>query len=51
MKKGEIFTKTNLRIVRPGYGLPPKYFDIILGKKVATDVQKGTAVAWNIVNL
>jgi N-acetylneuraminate synthase len=48
MKKGEKFTKENLRIIRPGMGLPPKYFDLILGKKVKKDVCKGTPVSWNL---
>ena len=50
MKKGEIFTKNNLRIVRPGLGLPPKYYDIIFGKKVNQDVKKGTALNWEFLN-
>ena len=49
MKKGEIFTKNNFRIVRPGLGLPPKYYDIIIGKKVNQDVIKGTAVEWGMI--
>ena len=39
----------NLRIVRPGMGLPPKYYDILLGRKVSQDVKKGTAVGWNLI--
>ena len=34
MKEGEIFNKDNLRSVRPGKGLPPKYYSILLGKKI-----------------
>ena len=34
MKKGDVLTKKNLRIVRPGLGLAPKYYDVILGRKV-----------------
>lgn len=47
MKAGEKLTTKNLRIVRPGMGLPPKYFEILLGKKVNRDVRKGTALSWN----
>ena len=50
MKKGEILTKKNLRIVRPGLGLAPKYFDILIGKKVNKDVKKGTALNWELLN-
>ena len=49
IKKNEVLTKNNLRIVRPGLGLPPKYYDILLGRIVKKDVKKGTAVVWEIV--
>ena len=42
MKKGDIFTKNNIRIIRPGLGLPPKYYQIFLGRPVSMDVKKGT---------
>jgi len=44
MKKGEIITEQNVRSVRPGYGLHPKYLKEILGKKVNRDLIKGTRV-------
>ena len=50
MKKDEILTKDNLRVIRPGYGLPPKYFEVMLGKKINRDVKKGTAVDWSIIS-
>lgn len=40
---GESFSETNTRIIRPGDGLPPKYYEEILGKKAKTDINKGTA--------
>jgi len=49
MKKGDMLTEKNLRIVRPGLGLPPKYYDILLGRILKKDVKKGTAVVWEIV--
>jgi len=49
MKKGDVLNEQNLRIVRPGLGLAPKYFDILLGRKVNKGVKKGTAVSWNII--
>lgn len=48
LKKGDILNEENLRIVRPGLGLSPKYYDILLGKKVNKDLDKGTAVDWSI---
>ena len=49
MKSGDIFTRDNLRAIRPGLGLPPKYFDVFLGKPVCCDVRKGTPVHWNLI--
>lgn len=42
MKKGEVITEINVRSVRPGYGLHPKYLPELLGKKVNRDIEKGT---------
>ena len=49
MKKGDKFNKNNLRIVRPGYGLPPKYYNTFLGTRVNQNVKKGKAVDWNLI--
>ena len=49
MKKGDVLSPDNLRIIRPGQGLPPKYYDVILGRRVTQDLNKGTAVNWNLV--
>ena len=47
MKSGDVFTPENLRTVRPGLGLPPKYYDVLLGQSVNQDVPKGTPVTWH----
>ncbi|WP_273483046.1 pseudaminic acid synthase [Desulforamulus ruminis] len=49
MNKGDIFTKENLRVIRPGLGLAPKYYDVVIGKKVNQDVKKGTPVKWSLL--
>jgi pseudaminic acid synthase len=49
VKKGEIFTTENIKVVRPGYGLHPKYYKIILGKKSTMDIKKGTPLDWNMI--
>lgn len=49
LKAGDFLTPENLRIIRPGYGLAPKYYDIVLGKKIKTDVKKGTPLDWDMV--
>lgn len=49
MKAGEVFTAENLRSVRPGLGLPPKYITTFIGRKVIKDVTKGTALSWDLL--
>jgi N-acetylneuraminate synthase len=49
MKAGEVFTKDNLRALRPGEGLPPKYYEILLGKRVTRNIPKGTPVNWDLI--
>ena len=49
MKKGDIFSEKNIRIIRPGLGLSPKYFDTIIGKKINCDAAKGTALNWELI--
>lgn len=46
---GDDFSLTNLRIIRPGLGLPPKYFSQILGKKSASKIKAGTPLTWDIL--
>ena len=38
--------ENNMCIVKPVLGLPPKYYDILLGRLVNKDLKKGTAVSW-----
>lgn len=49
MKAGDVFTEKNLRRIRPGMGLSPKYYDIILGKKANCSITRGTAVQWDLI--
>ena len=46
---GEVLTKENIRSIRPGYGLPPKYFNELIGKRVKSRVEKGTPVDWDML--
>lgn len=50
IKAGEIFTDKNLRSVRPGFGLHPKYFSEIIGKKSNQNLEKGTPMSLNFIN-
>jgi len=48
IKPGEILTKNNVKSIRPGYGLSPKFLNQILGKKAKIKVDKGTPLTWDI---
>jgi N-acetylneuraminate synthase len=49
VKKGEIFTSENIRSIRPGLGLKPKYYKDILGKVARHDVARGTPTTWSLI--
>ena len=49
MKAGDVFSTKNLRDVRPGLGLPTKYYDLLLGKTIKVDAKKGMPVSWELV--
>ena len=49
IKAGEKFTEENIRSIRPGYGLAPKYIKDILGKTVSRNIEKGMPLTWDII--
>jgi pseudaminic acid synthase len=49
LKAGDVLSLENVRSIRPGFGLAPKYLDIILGKVVYQDVKRGTPLSWELV--
>ena len=49
IKAGEPLTPINMRSIRPGTGLPPRYYNELLGKRVKTDLKKGTALDWDCI--
>lgn len=49
MKSGDVLTRDNLRAIRPGLGMPPKYIDIVLGRRIMWDARRGTPLTWEIV--
>lgn len=49
LKAGDILTEDNLKAIRPGLGLPPKYYELILGKTIKQDAPKGTPVDWQLI--
>lgn len=49
VKKGEVFTRENVRDVRPAFGLPTKYYEEVLGKRAAQDIEFGTPLSWEMI--
>ena len=47
VRKGEILTTENVRSIRPGHGLAPKYLDQVIGKKFKNDFSMGTRLTLN----
>jgi N-acetylneuraminate synthase len=49
LKAGDVLTAENVRAIRPGLGLPTKWWNEVLGKRVRRDVKRGTALNWNLL--
>jgi N-acetylneuraminate synthase len=49
MKAGEVFTEKNIRIIRPGFGLAPKYLEMLIGKRINKNTSKGTALTFELI--
>lgn len=49
LQVGDLLTTTNLRAIRPGYGLSPKYINQLLGKKVTVAVKRGSPMSWDFI--
>jgi pseudaminic acid synthase len=50
LKAGDVLTIENVRAIRPGLGLATKYLKVILNKTLKTDVARGTALSWDLIN-
>jgi len=49
IKKGDVLTKDCVRCIRPGLGLPPRFFKWVLGKNINRDAEKGTPLTWEMI--
>lgn len=49
VKKGDLFTKENVRSIRPADGLHPRHLNEVLGQHAACDVERGTPLMWELV--
>lgn len=50
LKRGDVLSPDNVRAIRPGLGLPPKYLEHVMGKTVNQDVKRGTALEWRLLS-
>ncbi len=50
VRHGDTLTRENMRIIRPGFGLAPKYYESLLGKTVAKSASRGTPVTWDLLS-
>jgi sialic acid synthase SpsE len=49
IKKGDVFNRNNLKLVRPGTGIHPRYFKLVQGKKALTDIEKEDLITWEMI--
>jgi sialic acid synthase SpsE len=49
LKPGDVLTARNLRAIRPGYGLAPKFMAEVMGHRVTRAVKRGTPMAWELI--
>lgn len=49
IKAGELLTEENIRSIRPGFGLHPRYYGQIIGKKARTDIKRGMPLYWGLI--
>ncbi|WP_154140338.1 pseudaminic acid synthase [Photobacterium damselae] len=47
--KGDVLTSENIKSIRPGYGLAPKYYDNVLGKVINKNIKKGTPLSFDLI--
>ena len=50
LRAGDVLTAQNLRSIRPGFGLPPRHYEQLLGRRVACDVARGTPMGWQLLS-
>lgn len=50
IKKGETLTEENIRSIRPGFGLHPRYLNQLIGKKARVMISRGTPLCWALID-
>lgn len=51
IRTGELFTEQNVRSIRPGHGLSPKYLNDVVGKRAARDIARGTPLSLDLLSV
>ena len=49
VKTGQVLSRDNIRIIRPGFGLAPMHFEALLGRRVNCDIEAGQAMRWEYI--
>ncbi len=49
VKAGEPFTEENIRVIRPSYGMMPKFYEDVLGRRASCDIMRGTPLSENLI--
>jgi N-acetylneuraminate synthase len=49
IKAGDMLTRENVRAIRPGFGLPTRHLEFLLGKQVRVDIKRGTPLSWALI--
>jgi N-acetylneuraminate synthase len=49
LKAGDVLTAESVRVVRPGHGLHPRFYERVLGRHVRRDVKRGTPLDWDLI--
>ena len=49
VKKGEAFTPSNVRAIRPSHGLHTRHLKDVIGRKAARNIKRGTPLSWDLV--
>ncbi|MBA4416974.1 MAG: pseudaminic acid synthase [Syntrophus sp. (in: bacteria)] len=49
IKAGEVFTNNNVRSIRPGHGMHPRYLEVIKGRCASRDIECGTPLSWDLI--
>lgn len=48
--KGDLITSDCIRVIRPGFGIKPKFYDSVLNMKVNVDIVSGTPLSWDMIS-